>query len=451
MCYNSVEGDIVVYKGSNNVIYYKYDINIKTNVETYFKKINQYNFGNIDKLENVEKILDDFFNIYNQFNKFGITMNKLDNYEEIEYCDKIYSNFELIKNIIIVQILKKFSISELKESKYYYFLKRGKSEIPSTDLMNRIYLEFCKLTSPSEMSFKKVIEYINSREENVKKSGYNSYLEYIKEKVGISEESYSKILNVETLSNSISKPNDNCYYKLKDAKNILIEILKNHYDAEILKILLDNTYISNKRSGTTVAYGELPIINISGENDRINIIVLAHELGHAYHYYCNQKNEIQNFDSRSDFSESFAIATQMIVSNKMGFNDNIINDYHNFFADTIYSLKIQNFIEENYSTLKEPVLAEKFNDYKEYYRFILDNFYDIYYLEGFVIGNILENKIERYTIAELKTLLSFNSNISLNEILKSFDIDLNDQDMLDSYLYSINQKYKQLIEKNKNK
>ncbi len=435
--------------GKNNILYYKYNSNIKDQVEQYFKRAKSYKFDNITNIELVEKILDDYFNIYNQFNKFGIAMNKLNILEEIEYCDNIYINFEILKRNLKKNILNRYPIENFKNSKYYYFLQNKELEIPRTNLMNKIYLEFNQSNSSKEISFKKLMQYIYQREEAIKSEKFNCYLDYIKNKIGICEESFNKLLNINIpKKNNVNLSNENIY-ELKEAKYILIDILKKYYDVKILSTLLNNVYISDKNSGTTVAYEEIPIINIKSNNNKINIITLAHELGHAYHYYCNQSNEIQNFDSRSDFSESFALATQLIISHELKLKDCIINDYSNFFFDTIYSLQIQKFIEDNYLTLTEECLARKYNNYKDYYRFIFDNFYDVYYLEGFIIGNILKDKIKSYSIDELKILLGFNSNISLNEILNLFGINLNNQKMLEIYLDRLEKEYKKLISSKK--
>ena len=236
-------------------------------------------------------------------------------------------------------------------------------------------------------------------------------------------------------------------FSLSEAKKKIISILSEFYDADIIEMLLNNTYLSTTRSGTTVAYGELPIINIYSTDEKVDIVILAHELGHAYHYYCNSKNEIQNFDSRADFSEAFAIATQLIVSNSLRLNNRILRDYENFFYDTIYSLKIQTFIEEGYNSLTEESIEKEFNDYKNYYRYILDNFYDLYYLIGFVVGNIIYVQISnnKYSKEKLKILLSFNSNMSLDKILYSFDIDVNNIEQLKLILNKINLDYRTLI------
>ncbi len=435
--------------GKNNVLYYKYDFNVKEKVEKYFKRIKSYKFNDTTNIELVEKMLDDYFNIYNQFNKFGIAMNRLNILEEIKYCDHIYMNFEILKRNFKKNILNRYSIENLKNSKYYYFLQSKELEIPRTDLMNKIYLEFNQSKYSTEISFEKLMQYIYQREETIKNEEFNCYLDYIKNKIGICEESFNKLLNISLPKKQNVNLSEENICELKEAKYILIDILKKYYDIKILSTLLDNVYISNKNSGTTVAYEEIPIIDIKADNNKINIITLAHELGHAYHYYCNQSNEIQNFDSRSDFSESFALATQLIVSHELKLKDCMINDYNNFFFDTIYSLQMQKFIGDNYLTLTEDHLAEKYNNYKNYYCFIFDNFYDIYYLEGFIVGNILKDKIKNYSIDELKILLRFNSNISLNEILNLFDIDLNNQKMLDIYLDGLEKEYKKLVSSKK--
>ena len=135
-------------------------------------------------------------------------------------------------------------------------------------------------------------------------------MDYVKHKVCINDEAYHIL--IDNFSNIKKKEQDDektYLFSLSEAKKKIISILSEFYDADIIEMLLNNTYLSTTRSGTTVAYGELPIINIYSTDEKVDIVILAHELGHAYHYYCNSKNEIQNFDSRADFSEAFAIAT----------------------------------------------------------------------------------------------------------------------------------------------
>ena len=97
--------------------------------------------------------------------------------------------------------------------------------------------------------------------------------------------------------------------------------------------------------------------------------------------------------------------------------------------------------------LTEERLEKEFNDYKNYYRYILDNFYDLYYLIGFVVGNIIYVQISnnKYSKEKLKILLSFNSNMSLDKILYSFDIDVNNIEQLKLILNKINLDYRTLI------
>ena len=207
----------------------------------------------------------------------------------------------------------------------------------------------------------------------------------MKKKIGINSDFIDTIIknNVAPLK-IVTISEEKIEYNLSTAKNIIYEILKDYYDINILTKLLDSIYISTTRSGTVVAYGEIPIINIYSDNKSVDIIVLAHELGHAYHYYCNEENEIENFGSRSDFSEAFAIATQLIVADSLRLKNAIIRDYNNFYCDALYSLKIALYIEEHQKELTETMLKEKFEDYKNYFRFILENFYDYYYFQNLV-------------------------------------------------------------------
>ena len=74
-------------------------------------------------------------------------------------------------------------------------------------------------------------------------------------------------------------------------------------------------------------------------------------------------------------------------------------------------------------------------------------FYDLYYLIGFVVGNIIYVQISnnKYSKEKLKILLSFNSNMSLDKILYSFDIDVNNIEQLKLILNKINLDYRTLI------
>ena len=72
-----------------------------------------------------------------------------------------------------------------------------------------------------------------------------------------------------------------------------------------------------------------------------------------------EENEIENFGSRSDFSEAFAIATQLIVADSLRLKNAIIRDYNNFYCDALYSLKIALYIEEHQKELTETMLKEK--------------------------------------------------------------------------------------------
>lgn len=393
-------------KKKNNILYYSYDKTVKEDIDDFFS--NKLDCSKFESTKEVIDALDLYYSLYNRFNKYGITMNKLNNFEEIKYCDEIYAKFEKCYNDIIDNARKKIGIESFYNTKYYSLIENYDKLVPSTSKMNKIYFEFNNSTVSLNFPFEKIIDYVDSREQDDEKT----YL-----------------------------------FSLSEAKKKIISILSEFCDVDIIEMLLNNTYLSTTRSGTTVAYGELPIINIYSTDEKVDIVILAHELGHAYHYYCNSKNEIQNFDSRADFSEAFAIATQLIVSNSLRLNNRILRDYENFFYDTIYSLKIQTFIEEGYNSLTEESIEKEFNDYKNYYRYILDNFYDLYYLIGFVVGNIIYVQISnnKYSKEKLKILLSFNSNMSLDKILYSFDIDVNNIEQLKLILNKINLDYITLI------
>ena len=433
-------------KKKNNILYYSYDKTVKEDINNFFS--NKLDCSKFKSTKEVIDILDLYYSLYNRFNKYGITMNKLNNFEEIKYCDEIYAKFEEYYNDIINNAREKIGIESFYNTKYYSLIENYDKLVPNTSKMNKIYFEFNNSTVPLDFPFEKIIGYVDSREQEIRKNGYKSYLDYVKHKVCINDDAYHIL--IDNFSNIKKKEQDDektYLFSLSEAKKKIISILSEFYDVDIIEILLNNTYLSTTRSGTTVAYGELPIINIYSTDEKVDIVILAHELGHAYHYYCNSKNEIQNFDSRADFSEAFAIATQLIVSNSLRLNNRILRDYENFFYDTIYSLKIQTFIGENYNSLTEESIEKEFNDYKNYYRYILDNFYDLYYLICFVVGNIIYVQISnnKYSKEKLKILLSFNSNMSLDKILYSFDIDVNNIEQLKLILNKINLDYRTFV------
>lgn len=428
----------------NNILYYDYKNNIRFIVKEYFSNFSP----KVKSLEEAINKINEYFYIYNDFNKYGITTNKLGNSEDILYCDKTYNEFESKFASLILSILNSYNPEKFINTKYYQLLKNYQKSIISTDKMAKIYYEFSKFTNKQEFPFSKILDYLNERQSTLKNTEYISYSNYIKKKIGINSDFIDTIIknNIVPLK-IVTISEEQIEYNLSTAKNIIYEILKDYYDINILTKLLDSIYISTTRSGTVVAYGEIPIINIYSDNKSVDIIVLAHELGHAYHYYCNEENEIENFGSRSDFSEAFAIATQLIVADSLGLKNTIIRDYNNFYCDTLYSLKIALYIEEHQKELTETMLKEKFEDYKNYFRFILENFYDYYYFIGFIAGNILSKKIvaNKYSKETLKQKLAFNSNSSLIEIFKLFDINIANEKDLIKYIQFINEYYQNLV------
>ena len=174
----------------NNILYYDYKNNIRFIVKEYFSNFSP----KVKSLEEAINKINEYFYIYNDFNKYGITTNKLGNSEDILYCDKTYNEFESKFATLILSILNSYNPEKFINTKYYQLLKNYQKSIISTDKMAKIYYEFSKFTNKQEFPFSKILDYLNERQSTLKNTEYISYSNYIKKKIGINSDFIDTII-----------------------------------------------------------------------------------------------------------------------------------------------------------------------------------------------------------------------------------------------------------------
>ena len=127
-------------KKKNNILYYSCDKTVKEDINNFFS--NKLDCSKFESTKEVIDALDLYYSLYNRFNKYGITMNKLNNFEEIKYCDEIYAKFEKYYNDIINNAREKIGIESFYNTKYYSLIENYDKLVPNTSKMNKIYFEF---------------------------------------------------------------------------------------------------------------------------------------------------------------------------------------------------------------------------------------------------------------------------------------------------------------------
>ena len=65
-------------KKKNNILYYSYDKTVKEDINDFFS--NKLDCSKFESTKEVIDALDLYYSLYNRFNKYGITMNKLNNF-----------------------------------------------------------------------------------------------------------------------------------------------------------------------------------------------------------------------------------------------------------------------------------------------------------------------------------------------------------------------------------
>ena len=133
-------------------------------------------------------------------------------------------------------------------------------------------------------------------------------------------------------------------YSYDEAKNIILKalnILGDDY-IKVLKKAFDNNWIDSricktKRSGAycTSAYVTHPYVVCSFENKLENISTLAHELGHAMHYYYAQiNNAFQDYDYSIFVAEVASQVNEIILTDYLLKNSKDIEE-KKYLLDTI--------------------------------------------------------------------------------------------------------------------
>ena len=154
---------------------------------------------------------------------------------------------------------------------------------------------------------------------NVKEEIYTNLIEFVNENLNKLHKQYKlrkKVMGVSKLHMyDMNAPLIKSYskkYSYEDAMNLVIEttkILGTEY-SDVIKKSFSNRWIDvtsgiNKRSGAycTCNYSTHPYVLLNFEENYENVSTLAHELGHAMHYYYAQK-----YNSYSDYNYSIFVA-----------------------------------------------------------------------------------------------------------------------------------------------
>lgn len=166
-----------------------------------------------------------------------------------------------------------------------------------------------------------------------------------------------KILNLDELhiydTYTELESNDNKKYSFDDARNLILEITKplgEKYVEDLTKAFtnkwIDSINNKGKRGGAycTCSYDVHPYVLMSYENTLNDVSTLAHELGHAMHYYYASKNQkYQDYEYSIFVAEVASQVNEILLSRYLLDHSNskeerikIIDDLLQKYKSTIY-------------------------------------------------------------------------------------------------------------------
>ena len=251
---------------------------------------------------------------------------------------------------------------------------------------------------------------------NIKNNIYDKLIEGIHKNLNKFYKYYDfkkEVLNIkdfhiyDTYANITS--NFNKDFSLEEAKNIIISslsILGNDY-IDIIKKSFSDNWISyypkkNKRDGgyCTCAYLAHPYIVINYENKLEDVSTLAHELGHAMHYYYAKEN-----NTYEDYNYSIFVAEVASQVNEIILTDYLLNNADNieekkYLLDSILKRFKATMIRQTMFAEFEDILHTKENEGIILTKDVVQNtYYDLnklYFGENVIIDDYI--KYECYRI-----------------------------------------------------
>lgn len=277
-------------------------------------------------------------------------------------------------------------------------------------------------------------------------------------------------------------------YSFDEAKELVLEVVKplgNDYVKNITKSFTDRWIDScnndGKRGGAycTACYDTHPYVLMSFEGTLSDVSTLAHELGHAMHYYYACNNQLyQNYNYSIFVAEVASQVNEILLSRylldhtsdskeKLKLIDDLLQKYKStIYRQTMFA-EFEKFIHEyaeNGGILTHEVMCNKYYDLNKLYfgdNVVCDdeiryeweriphfymNFYVYQYATGFAASVYLANKIyENDTKTRDKYLkfLSLGSTKNPIDSLKVAGVDMTKSEVMDEAICYMNELLKE--------
>lgn len=293
--------------------------------------------------------------------------------------------------------------------------------------------------------FELVKQYVSLKEQMAPTLGYNNYLEYRLNDLGLCKSIFDELINLDLEKLPIDEIS-NISISIDKALLLIKRIANKYLDDSVLTKLGADIY---RGDGSFVlkSYQKRPFISINYNDNLESMDRLFHELSHAYHYEIADTNKLIDYDPSQFISEMFAMINEIVLQNSLtATNTDEIKarTYNSLFIDAIKSLKLEYFMHNNWKTITLEQVANFDYLYDKHFNYIFNDYSDINYAYGYVIAILLANKIllNEVDANMINKMLGENGNKSVSDMFINVGIELNN-------INNINNFKKIIISKNK--
>lgn len=399
----------------------------------------------INKIVECQRLI----NVYDKYYNIYAIVNKCQN-QEVEHIINLYSTYDLMISKFITFFNTNYKMEDIDDSNKL-FMKKIIKEVKN-DLYDQLYHDSEKIYNINKSrelelnkKFELVKQYVSLKEQMATTLGYNNYLDYRLNDLGLSKSVFDELINLQLDKLPIDE-NSKISISI-DKALLLIKRIANKYLDDSVLTKLDADIYRGEGSFVLKSYRKRPFISINYDDNLESMDRLFHELSHAYHYEIADKNRLIDYDPSQFISEMFAMTNEIVLQNSLtDYNMDEIKTrtYNSLFIDAIKSLKLEYFMHNNWKTITLEQVADFDYFYEKHLNYIFNDYYDINYAYGYVIAMLLANKIllNEVDVNMIHKMLGENGNKTASDMLINVGIELNN-------INNINEFKKIIISKNK--
>lgn len=410
--------------------------------------------------------------------KYLMNMNEK-NLEDKQLFWNLYTKFITVKDNIINTILQDYEENEIIQicpnnfKKYIKRLYKRKGHIvrkKDKDTLSQIKIKketiSDKFYSSNNLDFAELLElakeYVTLSEKEARLQNFDSALRQELFEDGLKDFCFDNLFSlyyknqdiVDQIKNINSVQNHETPITIEEAKETILKVARDYLDEEYaqnVEAMLEDGNIDylqrpkkDEGNSTNSWLGCTPKIIINYNDTLKDERILFHELGHAVHLKYHGYNDIVNYDYNTFLGEVVAMTNELLLLDYLkntNLKDEAIKNeielYNYLFIDAIESLMLEKYIHDNIDSLDINQI-KKDEQYQVHIARVFSNYYDYKYALGMClsISLFLKLKNNEITMQQYYNLLKSGANDDLETIFKQVDIDITNNENVESLIDS---------------